>query len=53
MADYAQQTIDLDKSIAKIEKMKHASTPFVPHGSTTNVDDETKGELAPNTVGFS
>ena len=48
MSDYAQQTVDLYKSIAKVEKLKHASTPFVPDGSITNADEEVKGELAPN-----
>ena len=48
MADYAQQTVDLYKSITGITKLKHAATPFPPEGSITIEDDETKGELAPN-----
>ena len=48
MADYAQQTVDLYKSITGVTKLKHAATPFPPEGSITIEDDETKGELAPN-----
>ena len=48
MADYAQQTVDLYKSIAKVDKLKPAATPFIPDGSTTSSDEEAKGELAPN-----
>ena len=48
MADYAQQTIDLYKSIAKVDKLKHASTPFVPEGSIATAEEDVKGELAPN-----
>ena len=47
-ADYAQQTVDLYKSITGVTKLKHAATPFPPKGSITIEDDETKGELAPN-----
>ena len=49
MADYAQQTVDLYKSISGVSKLKHAATPFPPEGSITTEDEETKGELAPNT----
>ena len=48
MSDYAQQTVDLYKSIAKVDKLKHATTPFVPDTAITPADEETKGELAPN-----
>lgn len=48
MADYAQQTVDHYQNIAKVEKLKHASTPLVPDGSITSADEEMKGELAPN-----
>ena len=48
MADYAQQTVDLYKSITGVTKLKHAATPFPPEGSITIEDDETNGELAPN-----
>lgn len=48
MSDYAQQTVDLYKSIAKVDKLKSATTPFIPEGSTSSADEEAKGELAPN-----
>ena len=48
MADYAQQTVDLYKSIANVDKLKPANTPFIPDGSTTQSDEQEKGELAPN-----
>ena len=35
MSDYAQQTIDLYKSIVKVDKIRNASTPFLPEGSLT------------------
>ena len=47
-ADYAQQTVDLYKSITGVSKHKHAATAFPPEGSITTEDEETKGELAPN-----
>ena len=37
------------KSITGVSKLKHAATPFPPEGSiTTEKEEETKGELAPN-----
>ena len=42
------KTVDLYKSIAKVDKLKHATTPFVPDTAITPADEETKGELAPN-----
>ena len=47
MLDYAHQTVDLYKSITNTKSLKHAATPFVPDGSVS-VEDEAKGELAPN-----
>lgn len=48
MADYAQQTVELYKSITGTSKLKHAATPFPPDGSISPEDEESKGELAPN-----
>ena len=48
MYDYALQTVDLYKSIAGVDKIKPASTPFVPEGSINSQDEDTRGELAPN-----
>ena len=48
MSDYAQQTVDLYKSIAKVDKLKPASTPFISDGAATPSDEDAKGELAPN-----
>ena len=48
MSDYAQQTIDLYKSIAKVDKIRNASTPFLPEGSFIPSDEEVKGELSGN-----
>ena len=48
MYDYAIQTVDLYKSIAGVDKVKPASTPFVPEGSISSQDEDTRGELAPN-----
>ena len=48
MPDYAHQTIDLYKSITNVSNLKHAASPFIPHGSVSIDDEEAKGELAPN-----
>ena len=32
MSDYAKQTVELYRSITKTEKIRHASTPFLPDG---------------------
>ena len=48
MSDYAQQTVELYKSITGVSKLKHAATPFPPDGSISVEDEESKGELAPN-----
>ena len=48
MCDYAQQTVDLYKAITKTEKIKGASTPFLPEGSLLPQDEEVTGELAGN-----
>ena len=48
MCDYAQQTVDLYKAITKTEKVKNASTPFLPEGSLLPQDEEVTGELAGN-----
>ena len=47
MKDYAQQTIDLYKSVAGVEKIKSAQTPFLADGTFTTADEESPGELAP------
>ena len=46
MLDYAHQTVDLYKSITSVTNIKHAATPFVPDGSISIEDEESKGELA-------
>ena len=46
MLDYAHQTVDLYKSITSVTNLKHAATPFVPDGSISIEDEESKGELA-------
>ena len=46
MVDYAQQTIELYLSVAKVDSVKPAQTPFVPEGSLSDDCDE-PGELAP------
>ena len=46
MSDYAKQTVELYRSITKTEKIRHASTPFLPDGSITAKDEEERGELA-------
>ena len=48
MRDYAVQTVDLYKSITKLERSKKATTPFLPEGSITPEDEQNRGELAPN-----
>ena len=40
MCDYAQQTVDLYRSITKVDKIKHTSTPFLPDGSILPQDEE-------------
>ena len=47
MKDYAQQTIDLYKSVAKVDKIKPAQTPFIPDGTWSKEDEDSPGELAP------
>ena len=48
MYDYALQPVDLFKSLtAGVEKIQHASTPFILEGSISS-HEETRGELAPN-----
>ena len=47
MQDYAQQTIDLYKSVAGVDKIKSAQTPFLVDGTFTTADEESPGELAP------
>ena len=49
MYDYALQTVDLYKSLtAGVEKIQHASTPFILEGSISSQDEESRAELAPN-----
>ena len=45
--DYAQQTIDLYKSVAGVDKIKSAQMPFLVDGTFTQADEESPGELAP------
>ena len=47
MKDYAQQTIDLYKTVAKVDKIKPAQTPFIPDGAWPKEDEDSPGELAP------
>ena len=47
MRDYAQQTIDLPKAVAKVDKIKPAQTPFIPDGAWPKEDKDSPGELAP------
>ena len=47
MKDYAQQTTDLYKSVAGVDKIKSAQTPFLADGTFTTADEESPGELAP------
>ena len=47
MKDYAQQTIDLYKTVAKVDKIKPAQTPFIPDGAWPKEDEDSRGELAP------
>ena len=47
MKGYAQQTIDLYKSVAKVDKIKPAQTPFIPDGTWPKEDEDSPGELAP------
>ena len=46
MLDYANQTIELYRSVANVDRIKPAQTPFVPEGSHEDDNDE-PGELAP------
>jgi len=48
MYDYSLQTVELYKSIAGVEKVKPAATPFVTEGSILAQDEESRGELAPH-----
>ena len=48
MTDYAQQTVDLYKSITGTSKLKHAATAFPPEGSISQDDEVSKGDLATN-----
>ena len=45
--DYAQQTIDLYKSVAGVDKVKPAQTPFLVDGTFSQADEGTPGDLAP------
>ena len=47
MYDYALQPVNLYKFLtAGVEKIQHASTPFILEGSISS-HEETRGELAP------
>ena len=48
MLDYAQQTVDLYKSLTGLKGLKHAATPFAPESSLPPSQEEVSGELAPN-----
>ena len=43
---YAKQTIEHYLNVTKSDKVKPASTPFLPDGSITEAEEEAKGELA-------
>ena len=48
MYDYAQQTVDLYKSLTGLKVLKHAATPFAPESSLPQSQEEAAGELAPH-----
>eukprot|EP00439_Symbiodinium_sp_Y106_P039865 s7759_g4.t2 len=51
MYDYAQQTVDLYKSLTGLKVLKHAATPFAPESPESSLpqsQEEAAGELAPH-----
>ena len=46
MVDYVQETVELYKKVAQVEKIKDASTPFCPDGSLPFADEDETGQLA-------
>ena len=46
MCNYAKQTVELYQKVAKLDKLKAASTPFVPEGSLTEEGECERGELS-------
>ena len=48
MTDYIRSSCDLYESLPGSVKLKHASTPFVPDGSLSAEDDESRGALSEN-----
>ena len=46
MEEYCADAVNLYSSITGTTKIKEVTTPFVPDGSITEQDDETRGELS-------
>ena len=45
MEDFVGQTVQVYKDLTGVSKLKQASTPFLPDGAVTPLDDEERGEL--------
>ena len=45
MEDFVDQTVQVYKDLTGVSKLKHASTPFLPDGAVTPLDEEERGEL--------
>ena len=45
MEDFVDQTVQVYKDLTGVAKLKYASTPFLPDGAVTILDEEERGEL--------